>query len=160
MKVIQQWTLIICLASLTAALVQSILPNGSMERMGRFVMGAFLICAMIEPLSKFIPSLRVSLQSSANSASQENTEIQSTVNSEMKEEAEKSVTRLVMAELARTGIKCKNVQVDMDTTAGSSINISKVIVRLNKSDAAKTTAAKEYLEKELGLKTEVVTDGG
>lgn len=160
MKAVQQWTLIICLASLVAALVQSILPNGGMERMGRFVMGAFLICVMIEPIARFVPSLRVNLQSSADTSTSDGSKIQATLNSQVEEQSKKSISNLVTAELARLGIKCKNVRVDMDTTGDGRINISKVVIRLNRADTSQTEQAQKYLEKELGLKTEVVADGG
>lgn len=160
MKEIQQWTAVICLAALTASLAQSLLPSGSMERMGKFIVGAFMICVMIAPISKFAPQLRLSFGSTSGNRESQSSALESTVNSQIAEASRKSVTNLVTAELARIQIKCKNVRAVMDTKQDGRISITKVIVTLDAKDAAKSQAAKEYLEKELGLKTEVVSNGG
>ncbi|MGC7323198.1 stage III sporulation protein AF, partial [Mycobacteroides abscessus subsp. massiliense] len=60
---IQQWTAVICLAALVAALAQTLIPAGSMERMGKFVVGAFIICVMIAPVSKIVPQISSGMQS-------------------------------------------------------------------------------------------------
>ena len=62
MSGIREWTTVICLAALVAAVLQSLVPNGSMERMAKFVIGAFVICALISPLSKMIPQIGVTLR--------------------------------------------------------------------------------------------------
>lgn len=160
MKEIQQWTAVICLAALTASLAQSMLPAGQMERMGRFVVGAFMICVMIAPLSNLPAQLRLSAGGTAEKAPAQNEQLESTVNSQMAEASQKSISGLVTAELARLRIKCKNVRVVMDTNRDGRISITKVIVTLEAKDAAQARTAQNYLEKELGLKTEVVTDGG
>lgn len=160
MKGIQQWTAIICFAALAAALARSLLPSGPMERMGRFVAGALMICAMISPISKFVPQLRLSAPSAGSASSVQNEDLSSAVGDAQEEAAEGSIARLVQAELARIGIKCKNVRADMDRSEDDSIVINKIIVTLDGKDAEGAGTAKEYLEKELGLKTEVVANGG
>jgi hypothetical protein len=159
MKEIQQWTMVICLAALTASLAQSILPAGSMERMGKFVVGAFIICVMVSPLSKFAPQIRMSINSGGDWKASQNTQLQTTVNDQLKQATQESIQNLVTAELARIQIKCKNVSVIMDTKEDGRISINKVIVTLPKKDVAKTKTAQDYLVKELGLQTEVVADG-
>ncbi len=160
MKEIQQWTAVICLAALTAALAQSLLPSGSMERMGKFIVGAFMICVMIAPIAKFAPQLRLSLGGTAEKTLPQSPALESTVDSQIAEASQKSISNLVTAELAQKQIKCKNVRAVMDTKQDGRISITKIIVTLDAKDAAKAEAAQEYLEKELGLKTEVVSDGG
>ena len=160
MKEIQQWTAVICLAALTAALAQSLLPSGSMERMGKFIVGAFMICVMIAPIAKFAPQFRMSFHSTAENASPQNPALESTVQNQIEDASQKSVSNLVTAELAQKQIKCKNVRAVMDTKQDGRISITKIIVTLETKDAAKAQVAQEYLEKELGLKTEVVSDGG
>lgn len=160
MKDIRQWASAICMVSLAAAILQSILPQGAMERMGRFVVGAFFLCAVIAPAAGFVSGLSLTLcRASADSGTQ-SAKMESTVNTQVAEESRKSVERLVTAELARKGIACKNVSAVMDTGTEGSISISKVTVRLSAKDAKRTGEAQEYLEKELGLKTEVTADDG
>ena len=159
MKDIQQWTMVICLAALTASLAQSILPAGSMERMGKFVVGAFIICVLISPIAKFVPQVQMSMDRGSQRTTPQNAQMESTVNKQMEQAAQKSVSNLVTAELARIQIKCKNVSVIMDTKEDGRISITKVIVTLSEKDVTKTKTAQDYLAKELGMQMEVVADG-
>lgn len=158
MKGIREWATIICLAALAAAMLQSLVPNGSMERMAKFVIGAFVICALISPLTKVIPQLNLNLKADRQPSG--NTKLESTMDNQIQSAAEQSITNLVTAQLNSMHIKCKNVTVNMDTNENGSISISKVIVVLQKENAADCQKASASLEKSLGLKMEVVSDGG
>lgn len=160
MNGIQQWTAVICLAALVAALAQSLIPSGSMERMGKFVVGAFILCVIIAPISKLVPQISTSLQNSSVNNQVQKTQLESTVNNQILEESQKSIKNLVATELSRIHIKCKNVQVVMDTNENDRISINKVIIELDKKDAAEAKTVSDYLEKELEIQTEVVSDGG
>lgn len=159
MNGIREWSTVVCLAALAAAMLQSMIPNGSMERMAKFVIGAFVICAMIVPISRALPQIRFSLnQSSARI--QNSGRLSSEVEKQYREAARQSITGLVNSELGRMGIKCKNVQVFMDTDENGSISISKVIVTIAKESAAGRAGISSALQKTLGIQTEVVSDEG
>ena len=159
MSEVREWTAVICLAAIVAAVVQSMVPNGSMERMAKFVIGAFVLCAMILPITKLMPSLKLQLDRNTQAA-KPNTQLESTVNRQYSSAVQQSVTNLVAAELSRMGIKCKNVEVVINTNQNGSISITKVIVTLDDKNAADRQKAAEALEKALGLKMEVVSNGG
>ena len=158
MNGIREWTTVICLAAVAAAMLQSLVPNGSMERMAKFVIGAFVICALISPLSKALPQIGAVLKDSG--PAKESTRLQSTVEEQTRSAAKASITNLVAAELSSIQMKCKNVDVVMDTNEDGSISITKVIVVLDKENAAGRQKAAAWLEKELGLKMEVTADVG
>lgn len=158
MNGIREWTTVICLAAVSAAMLQSLVPNGSMERMAKFVIGAFVICALISPLSKALPQIGAALKDSGTV--QESTRLQSTVEEQTRSAAKASITNLVAAELSSIHMKCKNVDVVMDTNESGSISITKVIVVLDKENTAGCQKAAAWLEKELGLKMEVTADVG
>lgn len=161
MSGVREWSLVICFAALSATMLQSMVPNGSMERMARFVIGAFVICALIAPVSRIVPQLRISLnQNSRTTESGGNTGLNSTVGSQYRAAAEQSITGLVYAELKHLGVKYKNVQVMMDTDANGSISITKIIVELPKESSKDGARVSSSLEKTLGIKTEVVSDEG
>lgn len=159
MNEIREWSAMICLAGLVAALVQGMMPVGSMERIAKFVLGAFVICVLIAPLAGAVPKINLSF-GNAEKAETGNQQLESALDSQIREEAEKSVTGLVVSELARIGVKCKNVRVDMDTNRDGSISITKIIVTLDEKYAAERTKTSDWLKKELGLQTEVVVNGG
>ena len=159
MNEIREWSAVICLAGLVAALMQGMMPNGSMERIAKFVFGAFVICVLTAPRAGAVPKTNLSFGNAEKTVAG-NERLESALDSQVREEAEKSVTGLVVSELARIGIKCKNVSVDMDTNRDGSISITKIIVTLDEKYAAEREKTSDWLKKELGLQTEVVVNGG
>ncbi len=158
MSGVREWSTAICMAALVAAMLQSLVPNGSMERMVKFVIGAFIICAIIVPLTKIVPQISVTLQESATS--QDNSQFKGTVEKQLSTAAQDSITNLVVAELNNMNIKCKNVNVIMDTNEDGSISINKVVVILAKGYGEDSQKASAHLEKTLGIKMEVTADEG
>lgn len=158
MNGVREWSTAICMAALVAAMMQSLVPNGSMERMVRFVIGAFIICALIVPITKIVPQISVTLQKSAST--QDNTQFKGTVEKQLYTAAQQSITNLVVAELNNMNIKCENVNVIMDTNEDGSISINKVVVILAKGYGTDRQKALAQLEKTLGVKMEVTADEG
>lgn len=156
---VREWATMICLAALSAAMLQSLIPNGSMERMAKFVIGAFVICALIAPVSKVVPQIHLDLQKSGDSL-QKNSRLSSEVNRQYQEAAQQSIAGVVRSELQRMGTACKNVRVMMDTDSSGSISINKVIVTVDSKTALNGKTISSNLEKILGIKTEVVSDEG
>ncbi|WP_411676761.1 stage III sporulation protein AF [Caproicibacter sp.] len=159
MNGVREWATVICLAALSAAMLQSLVPNGSMERMARFVIGAFIICALVAPISKAVPQIRAGLETE-NHPAKENERLNSTVDRQFEDAAQQSITGLVHSELKRMGINCKNVQVIMDTDENGSISINKVVVTVDGEAASGRAGVSSALEKTLGIKTEVVSNEG
>jgi hypothetical protein len=161
MNAVREWTAAICLAALVAALVQGLVPSGAMERMAKFVIGAFVLCILILPLSKVVPQWKQSFAASARqSDANSNSRLETTVDQQYEDAARRSITNLVVSELKPLNINCKNVQVNMDTNSNGSISITKVVVNLDQKNSADCQRAKTLLEKDLGLNVEVVCNGG
>lgn len=158
MNAVKEWTSVICMAALIASLLHGLVPNGSMERMIRFVIGAFIICAMLQPLGKAIPEIRVKWNTEEENPV--NSRLETTVQEQTKSAAQESIKNLVVAELSGIHIKCKNVRVMMDTDADGRISINRVIVELEKGYEADRQRASDHLTKVLGLKMEVTADEG
>jgi hypothetical protein len=156
MNAVKEWSAAICMAALVAAMMQSLIPGGSMERMVKFVIGAFVICALIVPLAKIAPKISASMQQNENKPG--NSQLEATVEKQFSSAAQESITNLVMTELNNINIKCKNVNVIMDTNEDGSISINKVVVILAKGHGADCEKASAHLEKTLGLKMEVSSD--
>lgn len=157
MSAVKEWSAAICIAVLAAALLQNLVPSGSMERMIRFVIGAFVICVLIQPIASIVPKIDFNLQEPASSSTPAH--LQETVNAQLSDAAQQSIRNMVTAELGRIGIKCENVSVIMDTHEDGSISINKVVVTLAKGYGASCDTAAGQLEKVTGLKMEVTADG-
>ena len=158
MSSVKEWSAAICMAALAAAMLQSLVPNGSMERMVKFVIGAFVICAMIQPISKIVPQINLNLQETSKNPV--NSELAGTVENQLTSAAQDSIKNLVFTELNKLNIKCENVNAIMDTNEDGSISINKVVVILAKGYDGDCKKASDHLEKTLGLKMEVTADDG
>ncbi|MDF1496209.1 stage III sporulation protein AF [Caproiciproducens sp. CPB-2] len=156
MNAVREWSAAICMAALVAAMLQGLVPSGSMERMVKFVIGAFVICALIVPLAKIVPEISMSIQTDSDSPV--NSQLEKTVEKQYSAAAQESITNLVVSELNNIDIKCKNVNVIMDTNEDGSISINKVVVILAKGYGKDREKASAHLEKTLGLKMEVSSD--
>ncbi|MCI1964691.1 MAG: stage III sporulation protein AF [Oscillospiraceae bacterium] len=157
MSGVKEWATIICLAALSAAMLQSLVPNGSMERMAKFVIGAFIICALISPLSKAVPQMRAGLEM-RDQPVPENQRLNSAVDRQYEDAARQSIIGLVHSECKGMGINCKNVQVMMDTDENGRISINKVMVTIHGAAVPGCAGVSAALEKTLGIQTEVVSD--
>lgn len=158
MNAVRAWSLTICMAALIAALLQYLLPGGSMERMAKFVTGAFFLCVLIVPIANIAPQISSAFWQ--NTQTDPDTEFSSMVEGQIQDTAQQSIRNLIIAELEKIQIKCKNVSVIMDTDETSSIVINKVVVVLASGEESNITRAKEHLSSVLGLQTEVTVDDG
>ncbi|TGJ76082.1 stage III sporulation protein AF [Caproiciproducens galactitolivorans] len=156
MNAVREWSAAICLTALVATFLQSLVPGGSMERMVRFVLGAFMICAIIVPLAKTAPQIGTWFQ--VDTPSRSSSPFVGTVDRQISEAAQESIQNLVITECRNIGVKCKNVRVFMDTNEDGSISINKVVVILAKGYRSDCEKASAHLQKVLGLKTEVIAD--
>ena len=72
MNAVYQWATVVCLAAIVGAMIELITPIGRMEKMVRFVLGAFMICAMIAPFTSTAIKITFDLPTE-NSIRQEDT---------------------------------------------------------------------------------------
>ena len=157
MNAVKEWSMVICMAALIATMLQNLVPSGSMQRMIKFVIGAFIICVLIAPLKKITPIIKLDVDENTNGTS--NSQLKKTVDNQYSLAVKESITNLVMTELNSINIKCKNVNVIMDRNEDECISINKVVVNLAKGYDSECKRAENHLEKVLGLKTEVTSDG-
>ncbi len=159
MSDVKTWATVICLVTLISALMQYLVPDGSMGKMMKLVLGVFVICGIILPLSKIVPKISVDLQDTVSSVQGTQT-FQDTVDQQIYSAANAGIQNIVITELNTMNIKCENVAVMMDTKTTSSISISKVVVTVANQYAGQCTEITAHLEKVLGLKTEVMVHDG
>lgn len=159
MNDIKAWATAICLVTLVAAIMQYLVPNGSMGRMMKLVLGVFVICGIVLPITKIVPQISLELQDTASSA-QDTQTFKNVVDQQVYSAANSGIRTIVMNELGTKNIKCENVAIKMDTKANSSISISKVVVTVPNQYSSQCSEIAVQLEKVLGLKTEVTVHGG
>ncbi len=154
---VQQWALGICLTVLVNAMVQYMIPKGSMEKMLRLVVGVIVLCGLLLPFTE-LSKLDWNLEQPA-SARYDYDGFSDEVERQIFQQAERNIQQVVIAELEKNGYRWKNVSVSMDTNPDGSIVIEQVVVILDKEMLIHKDELTARLEKNLGLKTEVVWDG-
>lgn len=159
MTELQQWAMVICGAVLVSALLQYLIPDGSMEKMGKMIVSAFILCSLLVPIGKVLPALMSDFQISFSQNQQGSPEYLDTVDQQIYQEVNNGIRTLVIGKLAEKEIACKNVTVFMDTNEDDSISINKVKVVLPSGETGRCEEAAGYLEQILGLPTEVTIDG-
>ena len=152
MNGIKEWSAILCLAALASCMLEMIIPSGRMEKIMRFVLGGFLLCAIISPISNLdfhFPDLEVSDSSQAQSFSVH-------FEQQVVDAARDNVEGLVGQKLREAQIPYKKVEAVMDTSSSDSIGISKLIVTTdNPEDKIRI---QKYLEEHLQIQTEVAVE--
>lgn len=158
MDAVHQWALGICLTVLINAVVHYVIPSGSMEKMLRLVLGVFVLCGILLPLSKTLPSLDWEMEKPTETI-HDTDGFAGEVERQIFSQAEQNIKQVVIVELEKNGYPWKNVSVRMDTNEDRGIVINQVVVTLDKDALVQKEELTAHLEKTLGLKTEVVWDG-
>ncbi|MDD5952892.1 MAG: stage III sporulation protein AF [Oscillospiraceae bacterium] len=159
MSQVQQWAGALCLLVLISTVIQYVLPSGAMARSMKLVLGGFLVLGMIVPLVELVQSSDwdISLGQSAKASEELLLE---EANGQILRQAQRNVEGVVAQTLSSMGIFPENITVEMDTDEDKSIVIEKVVVGIGFSDRAQGEHIRETLETTLGVKAEVVINGG
>ena len=155
MNYVREWAAIICFASVACTMLELLSPSGKMEKMMRFVFGAFMICAMITPLIGIVDTINLDFKIDH----QKNTEVCDFTEKLKDQEvnlAAENVKNLAMEVLQEIGIKPQKINLFMDTKDKDSISISKITVYLQKQNADRQEEVKRVVQEKLGLHTEIV----
>lgn len=149
---VREWSVILCLSALASCMLEMIIPSGRIEKIMRFVLGGFLLCAMISPLQNLnfqFPSLDISGSEQVQGFSVK-------FERQVVNAAKDNVEALVGQRLREAQIPYKKVEAVMDTSSSDSIGISKLIVTTD--DPEDKILIQKYLEEKLQIQTEVAVE--
>ncbi len=153
MNAVQTWTLAVCFSVLAVSLLQYLLPKGSMEKMMRFLVGTFLVCAFLYPVKEWIPQIPQWVQFPTYQNNYE--DFSSLVEEQQIQAAEMSIKNLVSAEMNDLGIPYKNIGVDMDIEENGSIGINRISIELEDGYQGYGLRVCSLLSEKLGVEVEV-----
>lgn len=159
MDAIAQWATVICICACAGLILEMMAPNGSMDKILRFVLGAFMLCAVIFPLGTVISGINAELNS-IDFEKETASGFTEDVDKQSEEVAKASVSRLVEECVEKTGAKPEKIELTMDSADDGSISIVLVTVTVGPQDQDKAVKIKAAVEKELELKTKVVAAEG
>ena len=155
MNAVRTWSAAICFAVLAAAVLRYLAPPGSMEKMLRYVTGAFLVCAMAFSLKSVLPQIPSFF--SLSFRYDEPADFSSFVEEQSLAAAQESVERLTEAELKKMGISHKNIHADMDKQEDGSIGITRIQIWLESGYEGYGARVESELSGAFGVPVEVVS---
>ena len=157
MSAVQDWAAALCLAALAATLLQYLSPGGTMEKIFRLVLGAFVLCGLLSPFAETVPAIAESIPAWSQAGAESG--FAQSVDDQILQAADASLRQVIVGELYSMGYPCENIEIFMDMTEDGRIVINKVAVTLRASTEECGEAAGR-LEKATGLKMEVTAYGG
>lgn len=154
MSLVKGWSSIICITALLGSLVEIIIPPGHMERIARFIFGAFMICTIIISFSKTLKSapLKLDFDTKTSKISKDMSE---EIQGQFKKLSSKEIEGIIADILIKNDIKYKKIDVIMDMNEDLSISIIRISLILSKDNLTKADIAKSIIKENLGLETDI-----
>lgn len=156
MNAIVSWASIICIAAIVGAMLQLLSPSGKMEKMVRFVFGAFMICALLTPLIGTMGKITFDFELDT-SALEKTNEFTNHIDEQIAEAAGNNIRSLTQELLSEKKATAQKIEVFMDTGDNNSISITKIIITLDEEEKSRAGELKKAVEEKLGLTVEIVT---
>ncbi len=158
MNAVQKWAAVVCLAALAGAVVEFLIPPGKLEQTVRFVLGAFLLCALLNPLLTAANGIRLDLQQNTELSDQQSTDFSQQVEEQMEQAMKRQLEELVRQTLEEGSLSANEIEIFMDTDDQGRILITRLTVHVSQELTAGKT--KRLLEEKLGIPIEIVIDKG
>ncbi len=155
MSEITGWASAICFAALACVMLEFLSPSGKMEKMVRFVLSAFMLCALFKPMldiSKIKFEFDISKKNDYKVSG-----IKKGLENQAMSIAASNIEKLVENEMEKIKITPKKIQVIMDTSDVNSISINRLIIKIDKKNLDRQEEVKQLVYKELGLVVEVTS---
>ena len=148
MDSIKQWAMTICFAALAAGLANIIAPKGNLEKVYKFAVSLFFLCCVLVPLF----SLKgISLNMNLQSVTQQNSNLQKTVDEQKLSETQSSVSALITEVCKKKGVTPLSVTTKAVIDKSGNIAISSAVVKLKKENMVKQTEIVSAVKDELGI---------
>lgn len=151
MNSVKSWVVMLCLISVFVTLTELIMPNGKMEKVIRLVLGTFMVCAIISPISSLIRNVDFDFRDIASEVSV----YEQKTDEDALNMAKANIRDLVTKLLEQNGIKPQRIEINMDKNEMGSIDITKITVYLFGSDRANATKAQGVIKDNFNIETEV-----
>lgn len=155
---ISQWATVICIAAVVCVLFELLSPKGSMEKMLRFVLGLFMLCAIILPITQ--GAFTFHFDFSPQESFEQKSDFEQQTEEQIKELGKESVSTLTQQCMNKMNVEAKKIEISMDTKQDNSISIVMVTVTIDPKDKDQKIKIRDTLKKELGLEVQVITEGG
>ncbi|MCH3972268.1 MAG: stage III sporulation protein AF [Oscillospiraceae bacterium] len=152
---IRAWAGGLCALAVAAAMIRFLAPDGSMRKMLRLIMGAVVLCAIINPLLQTIPKLSSAQQQRTSSTAV--SDFTKLVQQQEESAVQKQTESIAAAALQHAGIPYSKIDTQLQCTSGNRTCTVSVLVTL--PQGGNIQRAKALLKETLGVDVEVTSSG-
>lgn len=159
MNMIKEWSALLCITAIICTLIEFLIPPGKIEKTLNMVLGTFMVCAFIMPISTLKNNLNSSFEgifSNTPTLSQKAT--QEILNNQVFEETKKNVETVIMRYLKNRQIIPEKVEVLMDINKDNCIVMIRCKIYISKNYENLKDSIISSVEKNLNIKTEVIVN--
>ena len=161
MSAVKTWIFSLCTASIVGAIIQMMVPKGSMEKVMRVVVGIFFLSCIFVPLFEILPGIKYDFESGSSEEIQIITQNMEDVTvSQTIDFANIKITDAIAKTLDRNNINYKKIAVNYNISDVSDIYINEIQITMENQHEGQADKAMELLEKETGIKTFVSVEEG
>lgn len=157
MDSIKAWAAALCIAAIVCAVLQMLAPKEGTGKVFKLILSAFFLCCLIMPLLRAGSLTRLDISVLPGEVQAEL--LEDRVNQQLMRQVQATVERLAETALDSSGVKAEKIEVKTDTSPEGSIYIQQVTITLDKQSKPKALAAREVLEKQLGVSVVIETTG-
>lgn len=157
MDSIKAWAAALCIAAIVCAVLQMLAPKEGTGKVFKLILSAFFLCCLIMPLLRAGSLTRLDISVLPGEVQAEL--LEDRVNQQLMRQVQATVEQLAETALDSSGVKAEKIEVKTDTSPEGSIYIQQVTITLDKQSKPKALAAREVLEKQLGVSVVIETTG-
>lgn len=157
MNIFSSWTISVCISAVVASLFELLVPKGNMEKMFRFILGAFMVCVVLLPINTLALDLKNSF--SFKSYDYKESDYCTYVNEKYINSAKNILYSQAQEAISKLGIIPQNIDINMDITDDYSISMILIKVKVSEDYSEKVQNIEEIIYSETGVKCEVYVEG-
>lgn len=152
METVSQWASGICICCIVVCIVEMLISDTNLEKTVRFVLGAFMLCAVLFPTGELLSGLNENFQTEFPLETQITSELENQKEEYLKGEIEK----LVRQTLSDNGVEVLNVTISMDIDESKSISMITAEAVISRKDAFDSQKASRLVRENLGIECRTV----
>ena len=147
----------VCAASVICSLLSGFVTDGSLKRVLNLVMGAFLVCSMMIPVSKAVMEFRPETDG-LSSYEELTATADGAVGAEVVARTRENLENTLTAFLEQNGVAPRGCEIILAETENQSIIISRISIYIDRNDSPRTELIAELTKQHFGIVPRVVTE--
>ena len=146
-----------CTASVICSLLSQFISDGGIKRVLSLVMGAFMICAMLLPVTKALVSFRPETEASPGFDELTATADEA-FSAQVVKQTEKNLEQTLCALLEHNGVTPRDCRIILAESENSGIIISQISIYIDQSDSLNADTVTALVRQHFGMSPRVITE--